>query len=358
MLITENLLRRMIQHTLTLKILKENDENDENADKISDFKYCINKIEGFNNKLKELNNLKNVINSEKLLGNIIFEMLLTCLTVKSFFNEGSKEWHKPFATALDVDITDKNVKKLTELINHYLFRKCESLKIDDVKSESKKIKEEIKKIFIALGLRYHVHFDNNKGNETKTGTQIGKAKKSLAITKILETFQKDNTLDKFIAYCKEILNQFNKKMPTVSSEELKPEEDTSKDKVKRSLLELDIKTIVLDLFHSLGNADNNQKIKVLKEIKKIYDENNSYFQVTASSQQYNLTDGVLSFYNMINDKDTGTDVLLNWAEYFTGTFYNVFVDRIDSYKNEGADLNLLKELIKKFFEKCKSKKII
>lgn len=203
MLINENLLRNIIKHALTQKLLREtteditfSDEEVSEYDANQQLKQAQEGVEKLKNFLKAFENM-NINNNSQILEKVLCKIIYEVIVISCLFKKNK--------VILGENVVERGDSKLIEIINNFINRKgreidWDSNKISDKdKSKYASTTKEMKTFFLALGLQYHTFFiESKKTDDNRTGGQIARLYKKQAVKKVLEILQSQKILSSYI----------------------------------------------------------------------------------------------------------------------------------------------------------------
>ena len=200
MLLNENLLRNMIRHVLTRKLLKENASEEAQKQIKLQLERAQTQAEKFKSEfINKFENENTSINKKpKVLEQILCKIIYEVLIISCFFNKNK--------VVLGENITDRGDSKLIEIVNSFINRKGETINWDGYEilgndTQFASSTNEMKKLFLALGLQYHTFFEwdqESSHNDNRTGGQIARIYKNKAIKQVLAILQSQKILSNYI----------------------------------------------------------------------------------------------------------------------------------------------------------------
>jgi hypothetical protein len=212
MLLNENLLRNMIRHVLTRKLLKENASEEAQKQIKLQLERAQTQAENFKSEfIDKFENENTSINKKpKVLEQILCKIIYEVLIISCFFNKNK--------VVLGENITDRGDSKLIEIVNHFIMRQGEKINWDGYEilgndTQFASSTNEMKKLFLALGLQYHTFFEwdqESSHNDNRTGGQIARMYKNKAIKQVLAILQSQKILSNYIDG---LINDANTKQP-------------------------------------------------------------------------------------------------------------------------------------------------
>jgi hypothetical protein len=228
MLIRENLLRNMIRHVLTQKLLREDTggDLDFNANEILLNSESFLSLKNLVSMIKAFDSYK-PIDNQRLLTAIIWQLIRFISDVQLDQQEEMlKKCETVFSSLLN---GDTSTEKLFRVM--FMFIKRIVITEKNKKVSPQGIEAAINKFYIGLGLMYHAEFilpdEKEEDKDDKaTGTATGKKHKNQAIVHVITVIKENNLLDGFI---KNIESDLSPTQNATQNEENKSAQTDSKD---------------------------------------------------------------------------------------------------------------------------------
>lgn len=228
MLIRENLLRNMIRHVLTQKLLREDtgDDLDFNANEILLNSESFLSLKNLVSMIQDFDSYR-PIDNQRLLTAIIWQLIRFISEVQL---DRQKEMLKKCETVFSSLLKgDTSTEKLFRVM--FMFIKRIAITEKNKKVSPKGIEAAINKFYIGLGLMYHAEFilpdeEEEDKDDKATGTTTGKKHKNQAIVHVITVIKENNLLDGFI---KNIESDLSPTQSAKQNEENKAAQSASKD---------------------------------------------------------------------------------------------------------------------------------